>query len=234
MSQKTKAKSVSLPKRVGKALYVSAWTRCKKALVYISIAWTVSSAIVGFFVAVVMKGDDFLLKLERLPAAVDRTWGKYSSWRAEDQQWAGVWSSRAEGYVAGEDMKLSNVDMRLEITAQRGRIGGSVATRELCRALPMFDFVMIEGLANSDLVKVKVYDVIGGKRRDFGELVLRRDGVVMTVSPISGMTGLFPNEARIALHPRSEAFNDDDGKRGEFCKLERDAFHAGLRRQPGR
>jgi hypothetical protein len=153
-----------------------------------------------------------LSNLEKTPAAFESTKSKFLRWRYEDEAWSGTWSSFPEGYVDMGDMNLSDVDLRLEIVADQGQIGGVIATGKICQALPVFDFLLIKGEVSGGDAKITVYDFIDGKRKEFARLALRREGRIMTVTPIEGMVDWFPKMARIGHHPdKGEPLNG-------FCK----------------
>ncbi|SDA16213.1 hypothetical protein SAMN05216315_10749 [Nitrosospira sp. Nsp18] len=51
---------------------------------------------------------------------------------------------------------------------------------------------------------ITAFDWVGGKRRKFTRLKLRRDKNILTVKPIDGIVDLFPQEARIARYPDND------------------------------
>lgn len=147
-------------------------------------------------------GPALLSNAEKLPSEFERVSGKFLSWYYKDQAWMGLWSATPEGYVDTGDMKLSDVDIKLHLVAEHGRIGGEIAMKSICRVIPMFDYLLLEGKVSGDTAAITAFDFIGGKRKNFFRFTAKRDGVVITVSPKEGaQEWLPPAPARVGLHP---------------------------------
>lgn len=176
-----------------------------------------------------MNGPTMLENLQKLPGLTESTWSQFKVWRAEDKEWTAVWSSSGEGYVDNADMKLSNVALQLDLTVTEDQVDGTVASRSICEAMPLVEFVLLEGTANGRRAEVRVYDFIAGSRREFAVLELRRGGDgVMTVLATKDHLGLFPEEARLAKHFSTEE-NQLDAELREFC-TQRSRRSSGVRK----
>ena len=120
------------------------------------------------------------------------------------------------------DMHLSNVDMQITIWASQGDIDGTIATKSICRSIPLVNYVLLRGEVSGNTANVTAWDIVGGHKIDFADLTLVRDGDVITVTPTSGRTSWFPTTARLGRHP------DENAKQPEpdqtFCNAERNAF----------
>lgn len=175
-----------------------------KAAWYKSV-WVIvpgAASVIGTVLYVTLTdGPTMLSNAEKIPAAFVSVKSKFLGWYYDDEAWSGMWSAFPEGYTDTEDMNLSKVDLHLDINAGQGKIGGVVTTHKICQALPAFDFVLVEGAVSGNEAKITVYDFIGGKRTDFAQLTLRREGRVMTVTPAGGRIDWFPKVARIGRHP---------------------------------
>jgi len=167
----------------------------------------------------VLNGPTILQNVRKVPAEVLATFDQYLSWVKEDEHWEGDWSTFPEGIVNMEDMKLSeNTDLKISLTAKNGVISGEISTGEICRNVPIFDFLLLRGKVSGNSARVMVWDIIDGKTIEFGELDLIREGGVIKTKPISGNTKWFPAGARIGKHPtREEIFLSN------FCRGKRKA-----------
>ena len=56
----------------------------------------------------------------------------------------------------------------------------------MCEAAPFSPFLLVDGEVNGDSAIVKIYDFVGGRRKEYVTTKLKRDGVVMTVLPVDG------------------------------------------------
>lgn len=174
-------------------------------------------------------GPMLLSNAEKLPSEFARVSGKFLSWYYEDQAWEGLWSANPEGYVDFEDMKLSDVDIKLHLLAEHGRIGGEITMKSICRVVPMFDYLMLEGKVSGDTATITAFDFIGGERKNFFQFSAKRDGVVMTVSPEEGAgEWLPPLPVRIGLHPFQESEDPYDQLTGT-CRVEKEELMKTIR-----
>jgi hypothetical protein len=87
-----------------------------------------------------------------------------------------------ERYVDTGDMKLSDVDVKLHLLAERGRIGGEIAMKSICHAIPMFDYLLLEEKVRGDTATITAFDSIGGERKNFFRFTAKRDHLIITVS----------------------------------------------------
>lgn len=185
--------------------------------------WFLLSLVGAGLYGLILNGPALLSNAEKLPAEFERVSGRFLSWYKEDQAWEGLWSASPEGYVDAEDMKLSDVDVKLHILAEHGRIGGEIATKSICRTIPMLDYLLLDGKVSGDIATITAYDFIGGKRKDFFLFTAKRDGVVITVALKEGGQEWLPTSARIGLHPRREGEDPYDQLTGT-CSEEREEF----------
>ncbi|WP_455007873.1 hypothetical protein [Neisseria sicca] len=118
-------------------------------------------------------------------------------------------------------MELSDVDMKIILYAKRGEIGGSIYTKEICSSFPSLGFLQFSGdvtLTGNRADEVVVWDIVGGKIREFAKINIERDKDVITIKPISGNVGLFPENARLGKHPDIEEKEEpDEFKFSERC-----------------
>lgn len=184
-------------------------------------AWFLLSLVGAGLYGLLANGPTLLSNAEKLPAEVERVSGRFLSWYYEDQAWEGLWSANPEGYVDTEDMKLSDVDVKLHLLAEHGQIGGEIATKSICRAIPMFDYLLLEGKVSGDTASITAFDFVGGERKNFFRFTAKRDGVVITVSLKEGAQDWLPASARIGLHPHREGENPYDQLTGT-CSVEKE------------
>ncbi len=62
-------------------------------------------------------------------------------------------------------MELSNTDMQITIWATEGDIQGTIATGELCKVFPIWNFVLLSGEVSGDSAEVFAWDIIQGRRK---------------------------------------------------------------------
>lgn len=189
-------------------------------------------ALVGTGVySLLANGPVLLLNAERLPSEFERVSGKFLSWYYEDQAWTGLWSANPEGYANFVEMKLSDVDIKLHLLSEHGRIGGEVSMKSICRVVPIFDYLLLEGKVSGGIARITAFDFIGGKRKNFFRFSAKRDGVVITVFREEGAEEWLPETpARIGLHPPRD---DEDPyvQLAGACRVEREEFIKTVRPQ---
>jgi hypothetical protein len=174
-------------------------------------------------------GPMLLSNAEKLPSEFERVSGKFLSWYYEDQAWAGLWSANPEGYVDSVEMKLSDVDIKLHLLSEHGRIGGEISMKSICRVVPMFDYLLLEGKVSGDRATITAFDFIGGERKNFFRFSAKRDGVVITVSPEEGSREWLPAvPVRIGLHPSREGEDPYDQLTGT-CRVEKEELMKRIR-----
>jgi len=184
-------------------------------------AWVVLSFLGAALYGLIANGPTLLASAEKLPGEYQRVSGQFLTWYYEDREWEGLWSASPEGYVDIGDMKLSDVDIKLHLAVEHGRIGGEIATKAICRAVPMFDYLLLEGQISGNTATVTAFDFIGGERKNFFRFTVQRDGAVIAISLKEGSPEWLPPAARIGLHPGNE---DPYKSLTGTCSVEREAL----------
>ncbi|MCT8283564.1 hypothetical protein [Xanthomonas translucens] len=189
--------------------------------------WVVVSATSVVVSAILLKGPNLLQNARILPSEVRQTTSQFQSWAKEDASWTGNWTSFPEGIVDMADMHLSNVDMQITIWASQGDIDGTIATKSICKSIPVLNYVLLRGKVSGDTAHVVAWDIVQGHKTDFAELTLVRDGGVITVRPTSGRKEWFPLAARLGRHPDESGVEPEPDQ--TFCNEERKAFKSASR-----
>ena len=187
-------------------------------------SWKIIACVFTIIVTLVLNTPTVLKNIRVLPEEVDTTWGDFISWFQEDKEWSGYYSSFPEGIIDIEDMELSDVDMKIILYAKRGEIGGSIYTKEICSSFPSLGFLQFSGdvtLTGNRADEVVVWDIVGGKIREFAKINIERDKDVITIKPISGNVGLFPENARLGKHPDIHPDIEEKEEPNEFKFSER-------------
>jgi hypothetical protein len=162
-----------------------------------------------------------------LPGEVQKTSDQFFEWYGDYEAWKGQWTNNPEGFVDMAELNLSSEDFRVNIDETAGgRIGGTIETKGICEKTPIFEELLIDGsISSARKATIEAFDFIGGYRRNFAKLTLRRDGYVMTVIPVDDPSGLFAKKTRIAHYPDEFKLGDDAdlgekpicaGKRAKF------------------
>jgi len=189
--------------------------------------WVVVSATSIVVSAILLKGPNLLQNARILPAEIHQTVSQFLSWTKDDADWTGHWSSFPEGIVDMADMHLSDVDMQITIWAKEGSIDGTIATKSICKSIPVLNYVLLRGEVSGTTADVIAWDIVQGQKTDFAQLRLARDGDVITVTPVNGRKEWFPAISRLGRHPL------EPGKEPEpdqtFCDQERKSFFEKLR-----
>lgn len=188
--------------------------------------WFVISATTVVVSAILLNGPTMLQNARILPKEVIETKRQFKSWVKEDEDWTGNWSSFPEGIVDMEDMNLSDVDMQITIWASEGYIDGTIATKKICKSIPVFNYILLRGEVSGDTARVIAWDIIQGHKTDFAELTLHREGEVLTVTPVSGQVAWFPESARLGRTPRDSGTEPESDQ--SFCTEERKEFFKNL------
>ena len=183
-------------------------------------AWIIGTATVGVLFTALLNGPTILENARKLPASIAQTKAQYLSWLHDDSEWTGNWSSFPEGIVDMEDMHLSNVDMQITIWSSQGQIDGTIATKKICKAIPLFNFVLLKGQVSGHSAQVTAWDIVLGHDVEFARLRLERDGDIMTVTPIDGAKAWFPTQARLGRTPGNQKPEPQSG----FCAEESKAL----------
>lgn len=193
--------------------------------------WVIASGICAIVAAILVNGPEALRNSRVLPSEVSKTISQFRSWVKEDSEWTGKWTAHPEGFADLADMQLSDVDLEIVIWATEGRIDGTIATKRLCKELPMFNYILLEGSVFGNSAKVVAWDLVGGHRVDFARLTLERDGYLMAVTPIAGNKEWFPATARIARDPSAPEEKGKLDADHTFCAAEKADFLNSLRGQ---
>ena len=144
-----------------------------------------------------------LSNLRKLPEEWGKTSDQFWEWNGEYDAWKGYWTTTPEGIADVGDLHLSDGGFRLQIDeVADGKFTGLIETAEICSKVPFFEMLMIEGTIDSaSQADAKVWDVVGGHRRDFAEIVLERQSDVIIVRPENDPMGIFAASTRIARDP---------------------------------
>ena len=193
--------------------------------------WVIASGIFAILGAILINGPEALRNSRILPLEASKTISQFRSWVKEDSDWTGRWTAHPEGFVDLADMQLSNVDLEIIIWATEGRIDGTIATKRLCKELPIFNYILLEGSVFGNSAKVTAWDIVGGHRVEFARLTLERDGYLMTVTPTAGNKEWFPVSARIARDPSAPEEKDKLDADHTYCAAEKAELFKSLRGQ---
>ncbi len=170
--------------------------------------------------AVLLNAPQMLQNARILPKEVGETTSQFRSWLKEDSEWTGHWTARPEAYADIADMQLSDVDMQITIWSSQGGIDGTIATKKICKALPLLNYVLLRGEVFGNTANVIAWDIVQGHKTDFAKLTLVRDGNIISVTPTNGMKDWFPTVARLARSSPGEEPEPDQS----FCAPEREAL----------
>lgn len=203
-----------LPRRRQRAKQVPAPTPVKKPLN--KKAFFVISIITTFIGAILINGPNMLSNANMLPSAIIKVQDNFLAWYYDDKEWEGVWGPTPEGYVDIEEMKLSNVELLVKFEVKNGKVTGVITTPKMCASMPV-QTALLEGNVSGKKVKATVFDYIGGKKTVFADLLFKREGVVMAVSPTDGRIAWFPPKTRIARYIGLEK-QEEDQMFPVFCK----------------
>lgn len=195
-------------------------------------AWIAISALTAVLGWLAANAVSALENLEKLPSTVDRVYGKAVSWYHEDTAWTGVWSIKSEGFV--DLVELSPVDVRIEMSTERGVVDGIMSSPGLCKLLPLSAYVLLEGRVVGDRVRAIAYDYIGGVRQNLFQVEVHREAnnpTLLRVKASGGLAQALPNNALIRLHPQVKPMDQSDHEIHAYCAKEREEF---LSKLPGR
>lgn len=143
------------------------------------------------------------------------------SWLYEGDAWDGAFNNFPEGYIDMPAMKLSDTTMQLVLTNDRGTIDGVMAEKSFCKVGFPHDFKLVKGSVRvfGKSADITIYDYELGYPTNYAEFSVKRDGVVLEVTPKRNTQWFGQNTLRIALDPsqgRDEAMDRLDS----FCKAE--------------
>lgn len=138
-----------------------------------------------------------------LPAEIQKTSNQFFNWYGDYAAWKGYWTNFPEGFVDMEEMNLSKEDFRMNIDeTKNGSMSGSIETRGICDKVSYFEQLLFDGsISSSNRAEIEIFDYVGGYRRNFARLRLKRDDYIMTVIPLDDPANIFAKETRIARAP---------------------------------
>jgi len=138
-----------------------------------------------------------------LPTEVQKTSDQFFNWYGEYAAWEGYWTNFPEGIVDIEQMTLSKQDFRLNIEHTKGGfISGTVEAGSICEKIPYFDQLLVDGsISSASRAEIEIFDYVGGYRRNFARIQIKRDDYIMVITPLDDPIGIFVNETRIARAP---------------------------------
>ena len=189
--------------------------------------WVVISATSVVISAIIINGPSLLQNARILPSEIHQTTSRFLSWVKDDSSWSGHWSYFPEGIVDMADMNLSDVDMQITIWSKEGVIDGTIATKEICKSIPLVDYVLLRGKVSGNTATVVAWDIVQGHKTDFALLKIVRDGEVITVTPTEGFKEWFPTIARLGRHPLESGKEPEPNR--TFCAEERKSFFEKIR-----
>ncbi|ONF95631.1 hypothetical protein [Sphingomonas jeddahensis] len=159
-----------------------------------------------------------------LPSEVRKTSDQFFGWLRDYDGWRGHWTNNPEGSVDVTELKLSSQPFRIEIDdSASGEIVGTIETRGICDKVPYFESLLVDGsISSSKWATIRVFNFIGGYRREFAELRLERDDQIMRVTPLTDLAGTFAGENRVALDP--EGIGGPDNREAICPNKEEESF----------
>lgn len=183
----------------------------------------------GAAVLFLLNAPTLLENARKLPNEVQKTWAQYRGWVKEDAEWSGNWSSSPEGVVDMAGMSLFKGDMQITISASQGHIEGTIATKAICRSIPIFNYVMLRGFVTGDTASLVAWDIVQGERVDYAALKLKRDRDILTVTPVAGRVDWFPASARLGRDPSENGSAPSPDY--EFCANEMKEFKKNMNKR---
>jgi hypothetical protein len=173
--------------------------------------WLKVTAAIGALALLLTNVNSILSSSRMLPEEAKKTSDQFWNWYADYAAWKGYWTNFPEGFANMEEMNLSKEDFRLNISdTANGAISGTIETRRICDNVPYFERLLVDGtISSSGLAEISIFDFVGGFRRNFARLQLKRDDYMMSVIQLHDPVGLFAKETRIARAPLDLIGPDD-------------------------
>ena len=190
---------------------LSVWAKVRAGRWFWSIIWLIVVSVA----TILYHAPTFLQNIRQLPTEAEATFNQFVGWWKEDSAWEGNWSAFPKGTVSMADMRLSEgVDLKISLYSKNGKLDGMIATHAICKALPVFDFLLLRGSASGKAADVEIFDFVDGREVVFGSVKLVREGDVITVLPDKGGELWLPSGVRIGKHPNNQP---DDGFMFNYC-----------------
>jgi hypothetical protein len=185
--------------------------------------WLKATAGIAALALVLGNVNSILSNARALPGEFRKTSDQFFDWYGEYKAWEGHWTNFPEVFVDMKEMNLSDEGFRLNIDgSDNGELGGTIETRGICDNIPYFDQLMFDGtISSSGRADIDVFDYVGGYRRNFAKLKLKRNDYIMTVVPLDDPGKIFSPETRIARAPPDLVGTD---LLEPFCKDKRYKF----------
>lgn len=146
----------------------------------------------------------------------------FYSWLYQEKAWTGLFNNFPEGYVDMASMNLSDTSLQLVIIVKDGNVEGVIADKKLCKVGFPNGYKLLKGDIGvfGNTANVQAFDFEAGFLREYAELKIKREGIVLEVEASEGSKWLLPRPVRIAMHPETDA---DTGMKSllDFCATER-------------
>lgn len=169
--------------------------------------WAMVVAVVAAVGAFLLNINPILTNVRQLPSEVGKTNDQFVGWLYQDKAWEGYWRSET---VEGDAVQAISPDGRMGLDLMEvtdGAIDGTIATPQTCDLIPAFDFFLVSGKVRpfGRTARVTIWDGVLGKKVQFAELELTRNGTSMSVRPLGGKSDLFPATISISRQPGGSA-----------------------------
>ncbi|MDR9850184.1 hypothetical protein [Herbaspirillum huttiense] len=155
------------------------------------------------------------------------------AWYYEDAEWTGTWSDDVEGFI--DERPVTDTQSYLRLAAVHGEVGGEISTKQLCRNLPIFDFVMFEGSMRFGKVHGVAFDYFGGERKNLFAFTMTRTKNGIEIAPTRDPNKLMPDRMVI-----TKVSTDSDssgmsarGSQEKYCEKEREELWGKVLRKDG-
>ena len=146
----------------------------------------------------------------------------FYSWLYQEKAWTGLFNNFPEGYVDMASMNLSDTSLQLVIIVNDGNVDGVIADKKLCKVGFPHGYKLLKGDIGvfGNTANVQAFDFEAGFLREYAELKIKREGIVLEVEAREGSNWLLPHPVRIAMHPETDT---DTGMESlhDFCATER-------------
>lgn len=154
-------------------------------------------------------GPQFFENIQKLPATIESTYDKFSTWYFDDKNWSGFWSADAEFNVDWQDLHLSDTDLVVDMESYHGTISGVIFTKNVCNTIPLLGMLMLDAKVElfSQSADGILYEYINGSRRNLSTIKLRKYGSILEISPIDDRFKFIPTTLKIIKQTEKEKHN---------------------------